>query len=48
MDGTQCGLGGNGQCWQGECADGEAQCRQLWGQGGIPKQMVEGQLYIDD
>lgn len=33
LDGTQCGLGGNGLCWQGQCADGDAQCKELWGQG---------------
>uniref|UniRef100_A0A1I8BQT6 Disintegrin domain-containing protein n=1 Tax=Meloidogyne hapla TaxID=6305 RepID=A0A1I8BQT6_MELHA len=33
LDGTHCGLGNNGQCWQGDCIDSDAQCRELWGKG---------------
>ncbi|CAK5061485.1 unnamed protein product [Meloidogyne enterolobii] len=33
LDGTQCGLGNNGQCWQGDCVDSDEQCREIWGKG---------------
>uniref|UniRef100_A0A915N443 Uncharacterized protein n=4 Tax=Meloidogyne TaxID=189290 RepID=A0A915N443_MELJA len=33
LDGTHCGLGNNGQCWQGDCVDSDEQCREIWGKG---------------